>query len=1016
MPTESRRVLVCHSSGCSTSRSPEILANLETEIAARGLDYQVCRTGCHGFCQNGPIVVVEPERVLYTRVKPADAAEIAEQHLAGGEVVERLLFRDPATGRRVAKYDEVAFFQRQQRRLLARCGQIDPTSLAQYEATGGYQALRRAVLELTPEAVLDEVQAAGLRGRGGGGYPTAAKWALARSTPAARKFVVANGYESDPGASVDRSLMEADPHAVLEGLLLAAFAVGAGEAFLYIQQDYKLAVQRLREALAQAEAAGYAGENVLGSAFSCRVGLIEASGAFLAGHEPALIAFIEGKRGMPAARPPWPARTGLWGYPTIVNNVETLANVPLIVREGAAAFGSLGTPQSPGTKIFALTGKVNNVGAVEAPLGTTLRELIFEIGGGVTGGRPYKGVTTGGPTGGLLPGSMLDIKVEYDALSEAGSMMGSGGLVVLDETTCTVDLAKFFLGLSHSESCGKCVPCRLGTKQMLALVTEISEGRGSPADLDRLQELAEGVKAGSLCGLGQTAPNPVLTALKYFRDEWEAHVWEKVCPAGGCQALFVAPCENTCPLHQDVPLYANLIRQGRIDEAIEVIRDTNPFPSICGRVCDHRCESRCRRLDIDGAVSVRNLKRFAVDYAGRTEEYTPAPLEERKTEKVAIVGAGPAGLGAAHRLGRLGYAVTVFEALPVPGGMAMVGIPEYRLPKQVLLKDVRTVERLGVEFRYNQALGRDFTLDSLRAQGYAAIILATGAHQSASLRVPGEELAGVLGAIHFLREDALGLKPEVGRRVAVIGGGSVAMDAARSALRRGAEEAHVFYRRDRLDMPAPKEEIDDAEAEGVQVHVLTAPTRIVGQEGKVVALECHVMALGTYDDSGRRKPVAVKGSEFTVEVDTVIAAIGQVVHSDFLPPDEGWRTKRGLLATNPRSLATATPGIFAAGDAVTGPWTLVQAIAGGARAAQSVDNYLRGRPLVQVAPGPRQRKLPTPALGEVADYGRTHMPMLAADGRAKSQAEVELGFDLDLALREAARCLRCDIREEESGS
>ena len=1006
-------VSVCHSSGCSNSKSPALYERLHEEIGSVGMANppSVAAAGCHGFCQNGPIVVM-PDGTLYTRVKPDDASEIVGKHLVGGGVVERLLYRDPATGRTVRGYDDVAFLHRQERRVLGRSGRIDPESLDDYLATGGYVALAHALRDLLPEDVVEQVHTAGLRGRGGAGYPTAAKWAIARATPAEQRYVVANGYESDPGASVDRTLMEGDPHAVLEGLLLAAYAVGASEAFAYVQADYRVAVKRMRGAIAQAEEAGYVGDSILGSSFSCRVRLVEATGAFICGHEPALIAVIEGRRAMPDARPPYPARQGLWGSPTVVNNVETLANVPIIVRDGPAAFASVGTPGSPGTKLFALAGKVNNVGAVEVPLGTTLREIIFEIGGGVVGGRAYRGVTTGGPTGGILPSSLLDTRIDYDSLREAGSMLGSGGLMVLDETNCPIDLARFFLTMSHAESCGKCVPCRLGTKQMLEILVGIAEGRGQPEDLDRLQRLGESIQASSLCGLGQTAPNPVLTGLRYFREEYEAHVYDKACSSGGCQALFVAPCENTCPLHQDVPLYANLIVQGRLEEALDVIRESNPFPSICGRVCDHRCESRCRRNDIDQAVSVRNLKRFVVDKAGAAAEWTPTLLDSPKDERVAIVGAGPAGLAAAYRLGRLGYRSTIFEALPVAGGMAAVGIPEYRLPKAVLNRDVEMVKRLGVEIRLNTALGRDFTLESLRADGYRAVLLATGAHLSAELRIPGEDLEGVLGAIHFLREDALGQEPRVGRRVAVIGGGSVAFDSARSAVRRGAESVRVFYRRERADMPAPREEIEDAEAEGVEIEVLVAPIRVLGRDGQVVGLECQRMALGPYDDSGRRRPVSIPGSEFVLELDTVIAAIGQVVHTDFLPSGDGWRTRRGLVSANRRTFATSTPGVFAAGDAVTGPWTLVQAIAGGMRAADSIHRSFRGQPLEVVVQAPRSRRWPTPPLGEVANRPRALMPMVPAAARATTQVEVELGFDLEMARWEASRCLRCDLREE----
>jgi NADH:ubiquinone oxidoreductase subunit F (NADH-binding)/(2Fe-2S) ferredoxin len=529
-------IAICGGTGCRALGSERLLDAVRREIENRRLnkEIQVKLTGCHGLCERGPIVVIQPQEIFYPGPRPEDAADLVDA-VAREKVLDRLLYRDPLSGEPIARMGDVPFYRKQTRLVLGANGRIDPTSILDYIAIGGYQALDKA-LRMKPEEIIEEIKRSGLRGRGGAGFPTGKKWELCYRAPGTKKYVICNADEGDPGAYMDRSILEGNPHSVIEGMIIGAYAVGADEGYIYVRAEYPLAVKHLRIAIAQAEELGLLGKDILGSGFSFRLHIFEGAGAFVCGEETALIASIEGKRGQPRPRPPYPVESGLFGKPTVINNVETWANIPLILAHGAEWFRSMGTPGSPGTKIFSLTGKVRNTGLVEVPMGITLRELIFEIGGGPPEGKRFKAVQIGGPSGGCLPEELLDLPIDYESLTQAGAMMGSGGMVVVDEDTCMVELARFFLEFTQAESCGQCPPCRLGTKRMLEILTRITQGRGKPRDLALLEELALGVREASLCGLGRTAPNPVLTTLRYFRAEYEEHLSGR-CSAGVCRAL-----------------------------------------------------------------------------------------------------------------------------------------------------------------------------------------------------------------------------------------------------------------------------------------------------------------------------------------------------------------------------------------------------------------------------------------------------------------------------------------------
>jgi len=1005
-------ILVCGVAGCAAMDSLLIVEALEKEIARRGLkqEVNVIQSGCRGFCAIGPIMTIYPEGIFYCRLTAADVAEIVEETLIKGRVVQRLTYQEPATHQNLPQYKEIPFFNKQTHYTLRNCGIIDPEKIDDYIARDGYAGLTKALTEMTPQEVIDAVKRSGLRGAGGGGFPAGLKWSFCAQTTSQKKYILCNADEGDPGAFMDRSILEGDPHSVFEGMMIAGYAVGADEGYIYCRAEYPTAIQRIKIAIEQATEYGLLGENILGTGFNFKMNLKEGAGAFVCGEETAMIASLEGRRGEPWPKPPYTVTYGLFGKPSIVNNVKTLANVPQIISNGAEWFRGVGTPTSPGTAIFALTGKVRNTGLVEMPMGTTLGELIFDIGGGIPDGKKFKAVQTGGPLGGCLPAELLNVKVDFDSLREAGAIMGSGGMIVVDEDICMVEFSKFFLTFAQAESCGKCVPCRVGGKRMLEVLTRISDGRGKLEDLDTLRALAKGIKNGALCGLGQLTPGPVMSALRYFEDEFKTHIIEKRCPAGACKMLVRARCSNACPADVDIPAFVALIAQGRYGEALEIHRQRNPFAMICGRVCPAFCEDKCRRADIDEPLAIRHVKRFMADHEMK-KPWTPPRLDNLKSQKVAVVGAGPAGLTAALRLAQLGYPVTVFEKLPVAGGMMAVGIPEYRLPHDVLQAEIDNILRAGVELKLNQALGKDFTVDGLLGkQGFSAVILAVGAHKSRKIGIEGEELPGVMAGTEFLRDCALGQPPSLeGKRVAVIGGGAVAIDAARLAWRLGAAKVHVVYRRSREDMPAWGEEVNAALAEGIGFHFLTNPVRILGQD-HVTGMLCQAQKLGEFDKSARRRPVGIEGSEFELGVDVILSAIGEATDVECLSGSTGISVNRDSTITISEDLATSCQGVFAAGDAALGPATVVVAVAQGNKVAVAVDAYLKGRAVITPRYVSDYHDVPQVFLVDAyAEARRPVMPELPVEERLRSIAEVELGLDEATAREECKRCLRCDL-------
>lgn len=1011
-----RVVSVTNGTDGRTRHSDAVVQAFVDEIKKQGLARKIVvkSTGCHGFCEQEPTALLLPEEICYVGVKPEDVPEIVSQTLAKGKLIERLLYEDPVSGQRITRESDIPFYKSQNQIVLGNNRFLDMNTIDDYIALGGYLSLAKALFEMTPGQIIEEVKGSGLRGRGGAGFPTGMKWEFCHNAPGEPKYVIVNCDEGDPGAYMDRSLTEGNPHSVLEGLLIGARAIGAHDGYIYVRAEYPLAVENLETAIRQAEEYGLLGQKILGSDFNLNVHVHRGAGAFVCGEETALIASLEGRIGEPRQRPPFPATSGLWGKPTNINNVETWATVPVIINRGAEWFRKLGTKGSKGTKIFSVVGKLKNTGLVEIPMGMTLRDIVFNIGGGVPGGKEFKAVQTGGPSGGVIPKTLLDTPVDYEKLTKLGSIMGSGGMIVMDEDTCVVDMARYFLNFLAGESCGKCFPCREGIYQMLKILDRICGGNGQEGDIELLEEIAQTVRDFSLCALGRTAPNPVFNTIRYFRSEYEQHVKYKRCPAMVCNEIIFTPCKYNCPVKTDVPAFIAHIAQGKYRKAFDVIRTPNPLPISCGYICHHPCEDRCRSLETGGeSISIKALKRFVGDYVMK-DGFKPLPKPEVPAlEKVAIVGSGPAGLAAAYDLAGLGYQPIVFEASSVIGGNLTMVIPEYRLPRRIIELEIDCIKKAGVTVLTNTPVGPDLTLDDLFNQGYRAILLAVGAHRSLKLDLPSVDTPGVMDAFGFLEAVKIGKKVSLGEKVGVIGGGNAAIDAARTALRTGAKEVSIIYRRSRAEMPAMKREIEAGVEEGVKIVELAAPARIITDNGRLVGIECLTMQLGEYDETGRQRPVPIPGSEFTFGLDNLLLAIGEEPDLSFLPAGHGLEVSpRHTIVTDPETLATGLPGVFAAGDAVTGPSTIADSIASGKLAAVSIDKFLRGEPLVRAysITAPCLYVEPVERTEEVLELRRFSMPCAPVAERVHNFSLVELGLSEEMARKEASRCLRCDLR------
>ena len=999
---------ICGGTGCTALGSQEVYEAFQRQLNDKKLKGRIGlkRTGCHGFCQQGPVVVIRPKQLFYPGVQVEDVSDIIQKSVLKGEVLERLLYVDPASGQKVAYEYDIPFYARQQRNVFRYNGRIDPVDIADYVCNDGYAALIKVLGEYAPPEVIEVVKKSGLRGRGGGGFPAGLKWEYCRKSPDEPKYVICNADEGDPGAFMDRSILEGTPHAVLEGMMIASYAIGAAMGFIYVRSEYPLAVKNTREALKQAHQLGLLGDNILGTGFCCDIEIREGAGAFVCGEETALIASLEGKRGMPRPRPPFPAQSGYMGKPTNINNVETFANVPLILKKGEKWYGSIGTEKSKGTKIFALAGRVNNTGLVEVPMGTTLREIVYDIGGGIPKGRKFKAAQMGGPSGGCIPAKYLDAEIDYDSVEQIGAIMGSGGLIVMDENTCMVDIARYFLEFVQAESCGKCTPCRVGTKKMLHILQAICSGQAELSDLDKLAQLAEYIKKSSLCGLGQTAPNPVLSTLRHFREEYEEHIVLKTCRAAVCEGLVRAPCQHACPARVNVPEYLALAAEGRLREAANIIRRRNPFVSVCGRVCDHPCEQRCRRSEIDQPLAIRSLKRYISDSVKEFD--TPLISPVSKPPEVAIIGSGPAGLSCAYFLALMGRSSVIFEAHPIPGGMLALGIPEFRLPKDILKREIDFILSHGIELRTGTRIGE---ARELLSEGFKVVFVATGAQFGKAIDIKGIRLNGVVDALEFLRKRALSRGIDCrGKSIVVLGGGNVAVDVARSAIRLRAKKVTILYRRTREEMPAYEEEIEEAIQEGVELITLAIPKRIVGERRYARGVEFVRAELGKADADGRRRPVPIKGSETVIKCNMVIPAIGQVPSCETASyPDGPQLTDWGTIKVDPVTYNSSVKQIFSAGDCVTGAASVIEAIAGGQRAAVNIDKMLGGAGKLPQDTGFSFAKPDEEALAEAAE--RPEEKIISMDKRKRGFAEVILGLDREQALTEAVRCLRCDLEE-----
>ncbi len=1011
----------------------EVFHALHELIERGGQEVGLAGVGCFGSCFQEPLVGVRlpgAPLIMLHKVHAQDAARILEA-LSTRVMPPDLIYCkiqewDYITSHlkygqgypEIPTWDEVPFFKGQKKIVLRNCGLINPEDIEEYIGAGGYQALYKVLIDARPETVIEQVKAARLRGRGGAGFLTGNKWDFLAKAKTDTKYIICNADEGDPGAYMNRNEIEGDPHSLLEGMIIGAYVTGSTEGIIYVRAEYPLAVQRLRRALEQAREYGLLGKNILDRGFNFDIELVQGAGAFVCGEETALIASLEGFAGRPHPRPPYPAQHGLFGKPTNINNVETWCNIAPIVSRGAGWFAEMGSVKSPGTKVFSLVGKVQNTGLVEMPLGTPLKNFIYDIGEGAMNGRRVKAVQTGGPSGGCIPAEMFDMPVDYESLAQIGSIMGSGGMVVMDEDNCIVDVARYFIEFTHSESCGKCVPCRVGLDKALRILNAVTEGRGALRHLVLLDELGRMIRECSLCGLGQSAPNPVLTTIRHFRDEYEDHILAHRCTAGVCQELALSPCENSCPLRMNIPRFLELFQEGRVEDAFESVILDNPLPASTGRVCQHPCDARCRRQSFDEAVNMREVHRHIADRVYGSELFEPmvrrilAHKLAPTAKKIAIAGSGPTGLTAAFYLAMLGHQVTVFEEREEAGGMLRFAIPEYRLPKSILRRELELIERTGVKMVFNTRVGVDISLNELANQ-FDAVFLSIGTWKESWLYLPGTELKGVYPALPFLEKAAMRESIALGSRVAIIGGGNAAIDSARTVLRTGASVT-ILYRRERKDMPAIDEEIQAAEHEGVRFVFLAAPHRILGDaNGNVKAIEIVKTRLGEYDKSGRRRPIPTDEVQ-RFECDSVILAVGETFDRDFCRASGLELKEEGIIKVDRLTLETSRAGFFAGGDVITGASNVSNAMGGGKQAAREIDVRLMGEP--------RWDRLFTPfefnntAPGEPSLTRRHISHELPPQSRVRSQDEVVTGLGAEEALGECRRCLRCDLRAVAGGA
>jgi NADH-quinone oxidoreductase subunit F len=1011
---------------CGRGNGAEGLYHAFMEVIERsGTDFVLTSVGCFGACYQEPLVNVRAPGgplLILSRIQANDAGRIVHD-IATGTINPELVYCkieewDHITGSiryghgypEVPSWNEVPFFKGQKKIVLRNCGLINPDDIEEYIAVGGYQALYKTLIDEKPESVIEQIKASKLRGRGGAGFLAGNKWEFLRKAVSDQKYIICNADEGDPGAYMNRNEIESDPHSLLEGMIIGGYVMGASRGIVYVRAEYPLAVHRLNRAVEQARDYGLLGNNILGRGFNFDIELVEGAGAFVCGEETALIASLEGQAGRPRPRPPFPAQKGLWGKPSNINNVETWYNIAPIVTKGPAWFTETGSAKSSGTKVFSLVGKVHNSGLVEMPMGTPIKTFIYDIGGGGLDGRSIKAVQTGGPSGGCIPGEMFETLVDYESLAQLGAIMGSGGMVVMDEDNCMVDVARYFVEFTNSESCGKCIPCRVGLNKFLRILNRITVGSGRMDQLERLDELSRYIRDCSLCGLGQTAPNPVLTTMRHFRQEFEDHIVSHRCVAGICSELALSPCENSCPLHMNIPRFLELYKEGRMEDAFESVIMDNPLPCSTGRVCQHPCAKRCRRQTIDEPVNMREVHRFIADHMLLSDRFEDAVRRvathklEPTGRKIAVAGAGPAGLTAAFYLALLGHDVTVFDSLPEAGGMLRFALPEYRLPKSALRREIELIERLGVKFILNTRVGFDISLNDLDDQ-FDAVCLAIGTWKESWVYLPGTELKGVHPALTFLESVCKKEPVSLGHKVVVIGGGNAAIDSARTALRLGASVT-VVYRRERKDMPAIEEETLAAEEEGAKIVFLSAPHRIIGDaKGNVKALEVVHTRLGEYDRSGRRKPILTDQVQL-LDCDAVIVAVGETVDLDFAKASGLQIKDGGTIEVDHFTLETSRPHFFAGGDLVTGASNVSGAMGYGKQAAKAIDHQLMDAERWELLFRPMKFGQTPPK--EPSESGRHHSHVVSAGERANSFDEVTFGLSPEETHEECCRCLRCD--------